>query len=202
MLTQTAVKPAAKPDVARRKLNAALHIHWKQFYRGEESESRSARLEWLSRQLGYKRTIKSANDLTDRQLALAVDKLAKAVTPTRPAMSPKPAPTVVAEAKIIHLASAEQVYALELIARYLRWDSQKISNFLFRRWKRRTFNFLTAAQANDATAIFLSVACGTAIRATRGDGKPVTRDDIRAAMVDFKCKIGLDTVLLNRKEKL
>lgn len=197
----------AKTGAARHKMTAALHIEWKKFYRGEEEQSRTARLEWVTRALGYKRTLKSTSDLNEKQLGIVLDALRRAnggslneLATRRP--KPQAQSVQATTAEIVHLASQEQVWALELVTRRLGWDAAHLADFLQRRWKRRTFTFLTSAQANDALAILLNIAAGQDLRAARTDPKqPVTRDDIRAYMTTFKRKIGLDAVLARKDNK-
>lgn len=173
----------------------ALQIEWKKFYRGDEGESRYARLDWLTRALNLKRPLESAKDLTDKQLGLALDALRKAQRhPTLPNTenlyrSPI-AEARAAQARIIHLASEPQVHTIQVLFHDLGWTPEGQRNFLTARYQHGTATLLQGRQANSLIAILLNI---IAARDLKAAGFPkVSRAQMTAHVPEVKKRLGID----------
>jgi hypothetical protein len=174
---------------------AALQIEWKKFYRGDQGESRDARLDWLTYKLRLKRPLESTRDLSDRQIGLALDELRKAqrypMLPNAEQLYRSPvAEAREANAKIIHLASDAQVYTIQVLFHDLGWSPAGQRKFLEARYKHGTAALLKPRQAHSLIAILLNIIASRDLK-TAGYSK-ITRAQMVAHVPEVKQRLGID----------
>lgn len=181
----------------RSRMIAAIHVTFKQVRRdlkgATEDEIREERLAFINDTLRLKRPVKSMRDCTDRQLGLVLDALKRFdAQPALPNSKAVPVPATNTDgAEIIHLASAEQVYAINKLFDHLGWDFQTREDFLKKKFKRNAPTMLAQSQAQSATMILLTIAASREIR-NRGGVARVSRAMVRAELPAIKARLGLD----------
>jgi hypothetical protein len=176
---------------------AAINIKFRQarpdLRHATDEEIRDERLAFITDALHFKRPLASMRNLTDRQLGLVLDALRR--LETQPALpnseaTPAPKPENTGGAKVIHLASAEQVHTINKLLDHLNWDLDVRADFIRKRYKRNVPTMLTPKDANSCIMVLLTIAASRAVR-SRGVSR-VSRLMIRQEIPDLKARLGID----------
>ena len=191
---QTARQTAHNPRTSRSKMIAAIHLQWRNMrpdLRHSPEELRDERLAFITDLLKLKRPLSSMRSLSDRQLGIVLDALNSGRVQTRlPNSQPAPEPAS-GSAEIIHLASAEQVFAINKILDYLRWRTEAREKFIQQRFNRTSPAMLSPKDANSLVMILLTVAAARDVRHRTGAAR-VSRKMIHAEIPQLKIRVGID----------
>lgn len=171
---------------------AAIHIEWKRLrpdLRHSADELRDERLAFISNALGLKFIPASMSDLTDKQLGKVLDALRDLQEqPRLPNCEVQQRP--LADAGVIHLASAEQVHTINKLLLHLGWGDAAQKAFISRRFRRENPVHLFPKQASSLIRILLNIACTRELK-ERGIEK-VSRPMIRLQIPRLKARLGID----------
>lgn len=190
---QTARKASDSHRESRRKLMAAINIRWKELrpdLHGDAEALRAERLAYVGQVLKLKQPLSSMTELTNYHLNRVLfhfDELQRQpALPGTMVVAAKPAE----RAEIIHLASREQVFAINKLLDFLGWQAESRKKFLSARFKRENPVHLLPRQAQSLIRILLNIACSQELKA-RGFRK-VTRPMIATHIPALKKKLGID----------
>lgn len=101
--------------------------------------------------------------------------------------------------QVVHLASAEEVWAIEQVLNYLGWSEEGRRGFFQKNFRRPSAHMLKPRQAKSAISILLSIAASKDIKRREGENTKVSRGMMRAEMPALKRRIGIDRAALTRK---
>lgn len=206
---------------ARRARYAAINATWKKMrpdLHHSAEELREARLEFAAQVLGIP-PIGSLGDLTIPQLDRVIEAMKKSYQ--QPSLGVgiiagskaglrlvgsdvkstacgviSPNPQFPTPAEVIHLASDEQVWAIEQVLSYLQtvwgWSKEGCSGFLRKNYRRESAHMLSPRQAGGAMTILLTIAAKKEITRRLGNDVKVSRAMIRCEMPSLKQRIGID----------
>jgi len=195
---------------------AKINATWKQLrpdLRGAD-ELREARLEFAEQVLGCG-PIGSFSDLTipelDRVIA-AMMKSAQASLPgdrgqvtgdrvTRGNFGLSPVTSNLSPS-VVHLASKEEVWAIEQVLGYLGWTEEGRRGFFQKNFRRPSAHMLKPRQAKSAISILLSIAASKDIKKREGENTKVSRGMMRAEMPALKKRIGIDAAARARGSRI
>ncbi|MGA9768842.1 MAG: hypothetical protein WBV94_07375 [Blastocatellia bacterium] len=191
-------------DDVRRKMLAKIHIEFQQMrpdLRHSVEELRLERLSFCERALGLRKPLDSMRRLTDTQLGKVIDAIRRE-KPQRALPgcgvhhfkkdSNRQAAVQQGPGDIKHLAGSEQVWAIDRLFEYLRWDKEKRENFLSDKFNRTSPNLLTPKQANSSLIILFNIAASRDLKAELGQGTVVTRAMIGKRIPQLKRELGID----------
>jgi hypothetical protein len=180
----------------RNKMLAAIHVLWHQLrpdLHHDKNVERDERLAFITEVLRLKRPVSSMRSLSVQQLGRILDELRRfekqpqLVGYVPPA---KPAPAPAATAAVIHLATSEQLYAIDKLFRFLDWSTEYREKFVEQKFNRRRAALLPTAKAHSLIRILLNVACSRELKA-RGHAA-ASREMIRAEIPALKARLGID----------
>lgn len=181
---------------ARTRMLAAVHVLWHKLrpdLHHDKDQERDERIAFINDVLNLRRPVSSMRSLSDAQLGRVLDELRRReMQPTLAGYTPpvKPASVQPAVAEVIHLATAEQIFAVDKLFGYLSWTDEFREDFVERRFKRRRVSALTTGRAHALIRILLNVACSRDLKVV-GAGK-VSREMIRAEIPKLKARLGID----------
>ena len=95
------------------------------------------------------------------------------------------------EAEIIHLASKQQVWAINRLYDYIGWTRERREEFLREKFRRVSPAMLTPRQAHSYTVILINVAAQKDIKREHPEVKKVTREMIREYMPELMKRMGI-----------
>jgi hypothetical protein len=180
---------------------AAIHLEWKKLrpdLRHDAGALRDERLSFITDALNLKRPLTSVRHLSDRQLGLALDAMRRLKSqPRLPDHSfceavAAPEREVESGAKIIHLASAEQVHTIHKLLDHLGWSLVAREKFIKDRFRRTGPAMLSPQQAHSLIRILLNIAAARAIRERGFSGARLSRAKIGAEIPAIKALLGID----------
>jgi hypothetical protein len=188
---QAVMKLSPNQWLSRKKMIAAINIQWKELrpdLHNNPEELRAERLAYITDVLKLKDPLASLKDLTNYQMSRVLEHFDG--LRTQPAL---PNTQVVAKpvvAEIIHLASAQQVYAINKLLDFLGWHPDSRKKFLSSRFQRENPVHLLPRQAQSLVRILLNIACQQELK--KAGFKKVTRKQICMHIPVLKKKLGID----------
>lgn len=184
---------------ARNSAYGAINILWAKMrpdLAGEDKDTiRAERLAWIAQFLNLKGELKSTTKLSDSQIGLILEEMRR-MTGDVKQQKPKARSLGIVQtvpgggAEIVHLASSEQVYALDLLEKHLGWTVERREDYLMPRFRRRNFRTLTFDQATALTMQMLTIAAHKDLKA-QGKTK-ISRAQIAKYIPTLKKKLGID----------
>lgn len=204
-----AFKNYSMPSQSRNKAYAAINILWNQMRPDLRFENKDAireeRLSWIADFLDLKK-LASTTKLSDQQIGRVLEEMKRMTgQPVQtPQVAPKPKPTgkygIVGvinnsssgESEFIHCTTPEQLYTLEKLETYIGWTKEWRERYLKPRFKRTSFKALEVTQANALMMQMLAIAAQKDLKLIIGNGKPISRDQIRKYIPTLKKKLGID----------
>ena len=189
--------------------------------RHSTEELRSERLAFCEEVLGLGYSIESMTELNNDQLGRVIDALkdqTRRMEPAGPNVRPFRRPAKAAsttrlsepagrsdqanppaasgageeqEAEIIHLASQQQIWAINKLYSYIGWQLERQEQYLMSKFSRRNPAMLTPRQAHSYTVILLSVAAQKDIQRANPEIEKVTRELIHAYMPELMKRVGI-----------
>jgi len=208
MSASTAPKLGRAEDrVKRRKMFARIHCQWKDLRPDLHNDPESLReglLDYATAVLGVEVT--GLSTLSTGRLGKLLDAMREERSqPSLPGAlpgaarfkrAPSDSPGVQnAPAEIVHLASTEQVWAIQRVLNFLGWTAEGAAKFIKARFGRESATFLKPRQANDLLMILLTIACSAELKrenAEWGSTLKVSRQMIRAYIPKLKQRLGID----------
>ena len=163
--------------------------------RHSTEELREARLRFCEEALRLKpQSLSSMSGLRDKQLERVIEAIKdhKRQPELRPGFTPKAEIELDAPAEIIHLAGAEQVWAIEQVFAYLGWSQGYQEVFLQKRYNRRSPQMLISTDATACLMVLFNIAASRDIKNQRGEGFKVSRKMIGQYIPTLKRKLGID----------
>lgn len=175
----------------RSRIIAAIHAEWHRLRPDLlPDESRAERLAFISHILRRRHPVRSMCELTTHELLFVLDALHRVKdrisgrTPTANTIKTD------TQAEVIHLASAEQAWAIERLFVHLGWTPQQRHDFLVKRFRHANVRMLTPQQANSLFMILATIAAARDIK--RRGARVVSRSMIRAEIPHLKARLGID----------
>lgn len=196
-------------QTSRNKSYAAINILWNQMrpdLRFEDKETiREERLTWIKDFLNLKK-LESTTILTDKQIGLVLDEMKRMTGQPikKPLVAPKPQTWARSgivgfvktnsdgETEIVHTASPEQLYVLDILENHLGWTDQQRENYLKPRFHKTSFRALEFKQANSLTMQMLTIAAQKELKLIVKSGTKISREQIRKYIPVLKQKLGID----------
>src|SRR6185503_18598018 len=170
----------------------------------EGEELRDARLEFATTALSLRKPLTSLSKLSPTQLGRILDEMRRheraPALPGMPAVRTGSGSDRVEEsAEIVHLATGAQVQAIEKLRKYLGWSAIGLNAFIGDKFKGRTVNFLTPAEANSCQMILFTIAARKRIK-DRGFKGKISRSLTQAEIPALKRELGIDRKKVTTKD--
>lgn len=200
---------ARKSAFNRNSAIASIQINWKAM---SPDGDRDERLDWISEFLGCE--VGSLTDLTDYQLGSVAGEMKRLTGQSRQTSQPSTTSTprttstssnvvhanfgrphsqnVDAQGETVFLSSPELVYTLEKLLSYIGWNDDQRIPFMVKRFGTENLKMLTFKKATSAVNTFLRIAAHQDLKKRKGEGKPVSRDEVNKYMPMLKEQLGID----------
>ena len=189
--------------------------------RHSTEELREARLEYCTQVLNLRKPLTSMKRLTEGQLGRILDRMKAdmgyarvqpglpgcnvrqfqprtntdaAITATRSTVScgkDQMGKEANGSAEVLHLASAESVWAINRVFDYLKWTTKGREGFLQSKFERTSPRLLSPGMANSCLMILLNIAASKDLKEQRGY-KTVSRQAAGRYIHELKARLGID----------